>query len=54
MSGVMSSIPTRGTTRRRGARTGSVMELRKVARGLRGAIGNQEMRARAMRAKVRT
>jgi len=45
--GVMSTMPNRGTTRRNGARTGSVISLRIRTIGLPGAIGNQEISARA-------
>ena len=54
MRGVMSSMPTRGITRLRGARMGSVMAWRKLVMGLVAGKGNQESRALAMMAKVST
>jgi len=52
--GVMSSMPTRGITRLKGARMGSVMAWRKLDTGLAAGKGNQESRALAMMAKVST
>ncbi len=46
--GVMSTMPRRGTTRRRGPRIGSVTSLRILTTGPRGSTGNQETAALAM------
>ena len=54
MRGVMSSMPTRGITRLRGASMGSVTACRKLVMGLLAGRGNQESRALAMMATVST
>ncbi len=41
-------MPRRGTTRRKGAKTGSVISLRITTNRLRGSIGNHEIAALAM------
>lgn len=43
--GVMSNGPIMGTTRRNGARMGSVISCNTITRGWSGRTGNQESRA---------
>jgi len=52
--GVMSIMPMRGMTLRKGARMGSVISWRKITRGLVGSTGNQDNMARKKMAAVST